>query len=128
MHMRHYKSKNILIGIAIILTTLLLFVIPSIGKDMVEVNFAVINKIYPTWQPFIGTWTRGTVMKLAAHHDVKTYGLRSDAGYMNLEDATVSMMYMDRTGMELYKVKLKEGATSAERKMILWFQKEYWKH
>ena len=30
-------------------------------------------------------------------------------GYMNLEDATVSMMYMDRTGMELYKVKLKEG-------------------
>ena len=48
-------------------------------------------------------------MKLAAHHDVKTYGLRSDAGYMNLEDATVSMMYMDRTGMELYKVKLKEG-------------------
>ena len=46
-NMRHYKSKNILIGIAIILTTLLLFVIPSIGKDMVEVNFAVINKIYP---------------------------------------------------------------------------------
>lgn len=44
-NMRHYKSKNILIGIAIILTTLLLFVIPSIGKDMVEVNFAVINKI-----------------------------------------------------------------------------------
>ena len=36
-NMRHYKSKNILIGIAIILTTLLLFVIPSIGKDMVEV-------------------------------------------------------------------------------------------
>lgn len=35
-NMRHYKSKNILIGIAIILTTLLLFVIPSIGKDMVE--------------------------------------------------------------------------------------------
>ncbi len=31
-NMRHYKSKNILIGIAIILTTLLLFVIPSIGK------------------------------------------------------------------------------------------------
>lgn len=57
-NMRHYKSKNILIGIAIILTTLLLFVIPSIGKDMVEVNFAVINKIYQHGMPFIGTWTR----------------------------------------------------------------------
>ena len=108
-NMRHYKSKNILIGIAIILTTLLLFVIPSIGKDMVEVNFAVINKIYPTWHALYRNVDERTVMKLAAHHDVKTYGLRSDAGYMNLEDATVSMMYMDRTGMELYKVKLKEG-------------------
>lgn len=108
-NIRHYKSKNILIGIAIILTTLLLFVIPSIGKDMVEVNFAVINKIYPTWHALYRNVDESTVMKLAAHHDVKTYGLRSDAGYMNLEDATVSMMYMDRTGMELYKVKLKEG-------------------
>ena len=108
-NMRPYKSKNILIGIAIILTTLLLFVIPSIGKDMVEVNFAVINKIYPTWHALYRNVDESTVMKLAAHHDVKTYGLRSDAGYMNLEDATVSMMYMDRTGMELYKVKLKEG-------------------
>lgn len=108
-NMRHYKSKNILIGIAIILTTLLLFVIPSIGKDMVEVNFAVINKIYPTWHALYRNVDESTDMKLAAHHDVKTYGLRSDAGYMNLEDATVSMMYMDRTGMELYKVKLKEG-------------------
>lgn len=108
-NMRHYESKNILIGIAIILTTLLLFVIPSIGKDMVEVNFAVINKIYPTWHALYRNVDESTVMKLAAHHDVKTYGLRSDAGYMNLEDATVSMMYMDRTGMELYKVKLKEG-------------------
>ena len=108
-NMRHYKSKNILIGIAIILTTLLLFVIPSIGKDMVEVNFAVINKIYPTWHALYRNVDESTVMKLAAHHDVKTYGLRSDAGYMNLEDATVSMIYMDRTGMELYKVKLKEG-------------------
>lgn len=108
-NMRHYKSKNILIGIAIILTTLLLFVIPSIGKDMVEVNFAVINKIYPTWHALYRNVDESTVMKLAAHHDVKTYGLRSDVGYMNLEDATVSMMYMDRTGMELYKVKLKEG-------------------
>ena len=108
-NMRHYKSKNILIGIAIILTTLLLFVIPSIGKDMVEVNFAVINKIYPTWHALYRNVDESTVMKLAAHHDVKTYGLRIDAGYMNLEDATVSMMYMDRTGMELYKVKLKEG-------------------
>lgn len=108
-NMRHYKSKNILIGIAIVLTTLLLFVIPSVGKDMVEVNFAVINKIYPTWHALYRNVDENTVTKLAAHNDVETYGLRSDAGYMNLEDAATSMIYMDRAGMELYKIKLKEG-------------------
>lgn len=38
-NMRHYKSKHTRLNVLFILTTLLLFVIPSIGKDMVEVNF-----------------------------------------------------------------------------------------
>ena len=35
-NMKYHKSKNILIGIAIFLTTLLLFLVPTIGKDMIE--------------------------------------------------------------------------------------------
>lgn len=108
-NMRYYKSKNILIGIAIVLTTLLLFVIPTVGRDMVEINFAVINKIYPTWHALYRDVDEHTAEKLAAHNDVKTYGLRSDAGYMQIADADVSMIYMDKTGMELYKLELLKG-------------------
>ena len=60
--MRHYKSKNILIGIAIILTTLLLFVIPSIGKDMVEVikwlSTSLLTNEQLSWIPivFLAVW------------------------------------------------------------------------
>ena len=31
-NMKYHKSRNILIGIAIILTTMLLFVVPTVGK------------------------------------------------------------------------------------------------
>ena len=39
-NMKYYKSRNILIGIAIVLTTLLLLVIPTVGKGMADYQFA----------------------------------------------------------------------------------------
>ena len=43
------KGKNILTGIAIILTTLLLFVIPTVGFGQMDVQKAAVNEIYPTF-------------------------------------------------------------------------------
>ena len=36
-------------GIAILLTTLLIFVIPAIGLGTVEIDMAAANKVYPTF-------------------------------------------------------------------------------
>lgn len=108
-NMKYYKSRNILIGIAIILTTMLLFVVPTVGKGMVDLQFAATNKLYPAWHALYRDVDEDTVRKLAAHHDISRYGLRSDAGYMNLEDASAAMLYMDPEGMELYKVELDRG-------------------
>ena len=47
-NIRLNRSKNILIGIAISLTTLLLFLIPSIGFGMMDIQYEAINRIYPT--------------------------------------------------------------------------------
>lgn len=108
-NMKYHKSKNILTGIAIVLTTLLLFVVPTVGKGMIDAQFAAVNKAYPTWYALYRNVDEDTVKKLAVHGDIKTYGLRSDVGEIAVEDAMVSMMYMDEEGMKLSKVELSEG-------------------
>ena len=109
-NMKHYKSRNILTGIAILLTTLLLYLVPTIGLDMVGAQFAMVNEVYPRWHCLIRDVDRETATKLAAHHDVLTSGLRSDVGYWAGLDVDVSMMYMDENGLDLYQIKLEEGS------------------
>lgn len=46
---KHNRSRNVLVGIAICLTTLLLFLIPGATNAMVKLESAAINEMYPTW-------------------------------------------------------------------------------
>lgn len=108
-NMKFYRSRNILIGIAIILTTMLLFVVPTVGKGMLDLQFEAVNQVYPSWHALYRNVDENMVRQLAAHHDMARYGLRSDAGMMNLENATISMLYMDKVGAELYKMELVKG-------------------
>lgn len=108
-NMKYHKSKNILTGIAIVLTTLLLFVVPTVGKGIIDAQFAAVNKAYPTWYALYRNVDEATVEQLAVHDDIQTYGLRSDVGEIEASGATVSMMYMDEEGMKLSKVELSEG-------------------
>lgn len=108
-NMKFYKSKNILTGIAIILTTLLLFVIPTVGNGIISAQYEATNQLYPTWYALYRNVDEQTAEKLAAHHDIGKYGLRCDLGIMKLENANVSMINMDEAGAEMYKVELVEG-------------------
>ncbi len=108
-NMKYHKSKNILIGIAIFLTTLLLFLVPTIGKDMIECQYAVTNKIYPHWHALVRDVSEETMKKLSVSHEIMVYGLRSDVGIMPVKDAQISMMFLDDHGMSLYNMELLEG-------------------
>ena len=118
-NMKYHKSKNILTGIAIFLTTLLLFVVPTVGYDMIIAQEAAINEMYPTWHALFRNIDDETVQKLSAQHLVNRYGLRSDVGYM-VDDANISMIYMDEEGLDLYKIELTEGRLpKAENEIIV---------
>ena len=108
-NMKYHKSKNILTGIAIFLTTLLLFVVPTVGYDMIIEEREGIKELYPTWHALFRNIDEETVQKLSAHHSVECYGLRSDVGYMTDEDADIALIYMDEEGLELYQMELVEG-------------------
>ena len=48
-NLRQNKSRNLLIGIAVCLTTLLLFLIPGIGLGMLRADYQAVNQIYPLY-------------------------------------------------------------------------------
>ncbi len=118
-NMKYHKSKNILAGIAMLLTTLLLFVVPTVGNGMIEAQYAAVNKIYPSWHALYRNVGEAAIEKLSVHHDILRYGLRSDAGAMNLEDAAVSMIYLDEEGQKLYKLNIAEGRLPEEEDEII---------
>ncbi|MDO4312942.1 MAG: FtsX-like permease family protein [Eubacteriales bacterium] len=118
-NMKYHKSKNILTGIAIFLTTVLLFIVPSVGMNIIDAQFAMVNKVYPTWHALYRSVDMETVAGLAAHSNVGIYGLRSDMGMIPSENAEISMCYMDETGLELYRIKLQEGTFPSEENEIV---------
>ena len=94
-NMKYHKNKNILIGIAIFLTSFLLFLVPTIGYDMLNSQMEVVNRTYPTWHAVFRNVDAATVNKLSAHHDVETYGVRSDIGKLSSDDADILLMHLD---------------------------------
>lgn len=119
-NMKYNKSKNILTGIAIFLTTILLFVVPSVGYDMLLGEKEGIKELYPNWHALFRNIDEEAVQKLAAHHLVKRCGLRSDVGYMADDDADIGLIYMDEEGLDLYKIELLEGRLpEAENEIVV---------
>ena len=119
-NMKYHKSKNILTGIAIFLTTLLLFLVPTMGMDLINSQKAAVNELYPTWHALFRNVSEDTAMKIASHHLVEKYGLRSDLGYIMADDAKIAMMYMDTQAIEMYKLELSEGRLpEAENEIVV---------
>lgn len=113
-NMKYHKSKNILIGVAIFLTTLLLFVVPTVGKDLIDAEYAAVNEYYPQFHAYYKDVDADTVKELSAHHDIGNFGLRSTVGQLFMEDLglgglSVSMLYLDEEAIELSKEELVEG-------------------
>ena len=119
-NMKYHKSKNVLTGIAIFLTTLLLYLVPTIGMTMLHGQYAVVNEIYPIWHGLYREVDEETAEKLAVHHEIGRYGLRSDAGKMVTDAADILMMYLDEEGAALYKMELSEGhLPEAENEIVV---------
>lgn len=105
----YHKSKNILTGIAVFLTTLLLFLVPTIGYNIIQSQFVAINKLYPNWHALYRNVSQEMVEKLSVHHTVQRWGLRSDVGFIVAENADIAMIYLEEEGFSMYQMKLLEG-------------------
>lgn len=118
-NMKYHKSKNILTGIAILLTTILLFMVPSVGMSMLDIQFAAVNKLYPSYHALYRNVDEETKGELAAHRDVGTYGLRSDVGEVVSDSADTILYYMDENGLDMNKMELETGTLPEKEQEIV---------
>lgn len=107
---KYYKGKNLLSGIAIILTSVLVFLITSIGLGVVNVQNAAVNKVYPTWHAMYRQVSEENMGKIAQHDLIGEYGLRQDVGESVLnKDDFILISYLDNGAQKLAKQTFTKG-------------------
>lgn len=117
-NMRYHRSKNVLTGIAIFLTTFLLFIVPTIGKNVIDAEYAMVNDVFPEYHASYSNVDDDMLNALSAHHDVGKWGVSCHMGSVSvmlpltenaMEEMKLDMLYMDENGMTLSKEILSEG-------------------
>ena len=107
---RQNRTRNMISGAAIILTTLLIFMVLTVGYASVKVRFAAVNAYYPPYHAMFRQVSEEDAEKLKSHNDMEKVGLRSDLGEGVDDDSTILFLWMDETALELNKIELAEGA------------------
>lgn len=115
---KYYRSKSILTGAAVFLAAFLLFIVPTIGKDMVDAEYAMVNDTFPQYHACYMDVDSDKVNALSAHNDIGSWGLSCYAGSVlmtlplsenAMENVKPDMVYMDENGAALSKAELSEG-------------------
>lgn len=107
---KYHRGKNLLSGIAIILTSVLVFLITSIGLGVVNVQNAAVNKVYPTWHAMYRQVSEENKDKIAQHDTIGEYGLRQDVGESILnKDDFILISYLDNGAQKLTKQTFTKG-------------------
>ena len=108
-NLKKNKGRNILTGIAILLTTFLIFTITTLGSGMIRLQFEAANQLYPAYHFMYRSVSEKTAEDLSHHADIAALGLRQDTAEIILENARCHLIYLDKTGIELGKLDLEDG-------------------
>ena len=115
---RQNKHRNVISGAAIILTTLLIFMVLTVGYASVKVRFAGVNAYYPPYHAMFRQVSEENAQKLKSHNDMEEVGLRSDLGEGVDDDSLILFLWMDDQALELNKITLTKGEFPREEKEI----------
>ena len=112
------RTRNIISGVAILLTTLLIFSVLSIGFGAISVEFAAVNEYYPTYHVMYRQVSEENVKKLKAHNLIEDMGIREDFAYGVDDDSDILFLAMDSLGISYNKIELEEGTFPSGEKDI----------
>lgn len=109
-NLKQNKGKNILIGFAVVLTTMLLLAILTIGFGSLDMENAYIKETYPNFHAMYRGVDMDTAKELEKRQDVESVGLRIDPGEVVVPDGMGVMVYMDETALKTTKPKMESGS------------------
>lgn len=118
---RRNKSRNILIGIAILLTSVLLTTVPTIFFGTFKLENAAVREIYPTYHVMFRNVSEETAENLLEDERFTDAGLREDMAYVVTKDPNVrcGMVAADKTVCRLNRVKLAKGKLPEKKEEIV---------
>lgn len=118
---RKNKSRNVLIGIAILLTSVLLTTVPTIFFGTFHLENAAVREIYPTYHVMFRNVSEETAGKLMKDERFTDAGLREDPAYVvtTAPDIVCGMAAVDETTCRLNRVELSEGNMPREKDEIV---------
>ncbi|WP_265456597.1 ABC transporter permease [Enterococcus sp. HY326] len=115
---KFHRGKNILSGIAIILTTVLVYLVLSIGIGALNVQKYAVNELYPTFHAMYRNVSETTKDQLVLHDQIETYGLRQDVAEVDLGANQILMTFFDTEVLSLSKTTFLEGHAPESRQEI----------
>lgn len=110
-NLKSNRSRNILIGVAIALTAMLLTTVPTVVFGTIDLRFAAVDNVYPTFHGMFRNVDETSADKMLDDVRLSDIGLREDAAYMICDgtDANISMVYCDDNTVKLNRLELEEG-------------------
>lgn len=106
------KKRNLLIGIAIALTSFLLTAAPTVIIGYVRIQNQAVNECYPTFHAMFRDVDSRKAKEIQEDSRIEQAGFREDPAVIdcdNNSDARITMLSIDRTAAELSRQELAEG-------------------
>lgn len=118
---RRNKSRNVLVGVAVLLTTILLTAVPMVLFGGFTVENEAIKEIYPTYHAMYRNVDTKTVEKMKEDSRMEEIGLREDPAYMiaKEDDVVISMVYADKMVCRENRLKLTKGRLPEKKDEIV---------
>jgi len=115
------KSRNILIGIAIGLTTFLLTAVPTVIIGQLGLQFQAVNKLYTPFHGMYRNVKDSAAKKMLKDESFEKAGLREDPAYIYCEGkrSFINMMAIDPVVAELSRIRLEKGRLPEEADEIV---------
>lgn len=103
-------KRNLLIGCAVCLASILLFLVPSIGYDAMQLQFGAVRQVYPSWHAAFHNVEAETAEDLQGASHIKTVGRRYDVASVVNEENQIELYYMDEESLKMNLLSMESGS------------------